>query len=493
MSPFLHGDGPAPVLRGIGLKKTFGSQVVFESLDIELRPGELVLLRGENGAGKTTLIDLLTGNQRADSGRLEVWQEDGSMQAIDARRADPPTLARLGIVKCWQRPELFWSHSVRDNLRIASSGSEDSALRVLARAVRFSHHGRVPADADLDQYLAELGLESLVERQATALSFGQSRRVSLALSAIVGTRALLLDEPLASLDREGTKAVNQLLGHWVEEKKRAVLVVEHALNERLLAGLKYRVLELRSRRLERGEGGDPTSSEVCSPVDLWTSTLESGTGLRRVGPVEPMGDGGFLLRFRSAPPENAMPLLSLERLRVQRGAWELFSPQRGQSDGLSMAVHSGDVAVLLARNGWGKSSLAKVIAGDLPATAGRVLLNGQPALDLPSWQRRRQGLLYTETANALFSNLSVGETLRLKNGFEALDGLKLASHREVRTLSGGERQRLALHCALSAADSRLLVLDEPFNGLDKEAVTRWLKLFEAAALQGKAILICLPA
>jgi len=493
MSPFFDGGSPPAVLRGVGLRKTFGSHVVFDALDIELHPGELVLLRGENGAGKTTLIDLLTGNQRADAGRLEIRHEDGATSVVDARRADPTTLARLGIVKCWQRPELFWSHSVRDNLKIAASGGEDSALRVLARAVSSAQPGRVPATEALDPYLTELGLASLVERKVTALSFGQSRRVSLALSAIVGTRALLLDEPLASLDCAGTKAVSQLLGQLVEEKKRAVLVVEHALNERLLAGLDYRVLELRSRRLEPGEGSDPTTSGGGSPVGFWTRTLEGGTGLRRYGPVEPMGDGGLLLRFRSTPPEGARPLLSLERLRARRGAWELFSPQRGQGDGLSMTLHSGDVAILLARNGWGKSSLAKVIAGDLPATAGQVFLNGQPARDLPPWARRRQGLLYTETANPLFGNLSVVETLRLKTGSEFADGLRLAPHRKVRTLSGGERQRLALHCALSAADSRLLILDEPFNGLDEETVTRWLGLFEAAALQGKAILICLPA
>ena len=79
------GDSP-PVLRGIGLRKSFGSQTLFESLDIELRPGELVLLRGENGAGKTTLIDLLTGNQRADHGRLEVRQASGTTCVVDAWR-----------------------------------------------------------------------------------------------------------------------------------------------------------------------------------------------------------------------------------------------------------------------------------------------------------------------------------------------------------------------------------------------------------------------
>ncbi|MDP9119889.1 MAG: ATP-binding cassette domain-containing protein [Acidobacteriota bacterium] len=490
MSGSLIGD-PLAVLRGTGLKKTFGNQIVFEALDIELRPGELVLLRGENGAGKTTLIDLLTGNQRADAGRLEIRQENGVVRTLDARRTTPPTLARLGIVKCWQRPELFWSLSVRDNLKVAAAGSEDSAFQGLARAVRESL-SRMPPAMGFDRYPAEFGLESLLERPATALSFGQSRRVSLALSAIVGTRALLLDEPLASLDREGAKTVNRLLGQLVTEQERAVLVVEHALNERLLAGLDYRVLELRCQRLEAAVESDRTRSEIRSPEVLWISTLEGGTGLRCQGPAQDLGDGGFLLCFRSSSAKVGRPLLSLEKLRVRRGTWELFSAHRGQGDGLSMVLHSGDIAILLARNGWGKSSLVKVIVGELPAAAGQMLLDGQPALGLPSWERCRRGLLYVETASPLFGNLSVGETLRLKRGADAESDVHFAPHREVRTLSGGQRQQLALHCAL-AAKSRLLVLDEPFNGLDRQAVAQWLKRLETAALEGKAILICLPA
>ncbi len=286
---------PPATLRGVGLTKRFGGHVVFESLDIDLCPGELVLLRGENGAGKTTLIDLLTGNQRGDTGRLEVLDGDGRPRIVDARTADPTTLARLGVVKCWQRPELFWTHSVRENLRIAASGSEDSALRVLANAMR-PDRSRLPADQGLDRRVKEFDMESLIDRAATALSFGQSRRVSLALSAAVGTRALLLDEPLASLDRQGTNAVNRLLSHLVDEQRLAVLVVEHALNEKLLAGIKYRVLELRAGRLESAEGQDRSRSEARQPVDLWTATLEGETGLRRLGPAEPMGDGGVLLR-----------------------------------------------------------------------------------------------------------------------------------------------------------------------------------------------------
>ncbi len=483
-------SGPV-VLRGVGLTKTFGSHTVFESLDIELRAGELVLLRGENGAGKSTLIDLLTGNQRADAGQLEVPERDGGTRELAARCLDPTTLARLGIVKCWQRPELFWSQTVGDNLQIAASGGEDSALRVLARALRGSR--RRPVDGRLAQYPKDLDLEALAERQATALSFGQSRRVSIALAALVGHRALLLDEPLASLDRAGTQAVKRLLGELVTDGRRAVLVVEHALNERLLAGLRYRVLELRSRRLDPGVDAGEVAGAIRPSVELWTDTVEGATGLRRQGPAESLGDGGDLLRFRHTSGDGARPVLELAGLRVRRSSWELFSPERGQGDGLSLALQPGDVAFLLARNGWGKTSLAKVISGDLPAAAGQVRLLGQNVSDLPAWARRRRGLLYTETANALFGNLSVGETLRLKGDTDGVNGLPLSLRRQVRTLSGGERQRLALHCALSARDVRLLVLDEPFNGLDAAAVAQWLRLLETAAAQGKALLICLPA
>ncbi|HXO27802.1 MAG TPA: ATP-binding cassette domain-containing protein [Thermoanaerobaculia bacterium] len=485
------GDSP-PVLRGIGLRKSFGSQTLFESLDIELRPGELVLLRGENGAGKTTLIDLLTGNQRADHGRLEVRQASGTTCVVDARRTDPTTLARLGIVKCWQRPQLFWTQTVRDNLKIAAAGAEDSAPRVLARALH-ARRDLGPAAANPESYLADLGLEALVGRCAMDLSFGQSRRLSIALSAIVGTRALLLDEPLASLDKPGTRTVNQLLGQLTEKRERAVLVVEHALNERLLAGLDYRVLELRSRRLDHGESRPAAHPEAGTPEELWTRTVESATGLRCQGPAEPLGDGGLLLRFRSRPPAGSAPLLVLERLRVRRGAWDLFTAERGLGEGVSMTVRAGEVAVLLARNGWGKSSLAKAIAGELPVTSGRVLLGGQPVSAAPSWIRRRQGLLYSETATALFTNLTVQETLSLKKASGRLGTLKVSPRKEVRTLSGGERQRLALHCALTAPNGRVLVLDEPFNGLDREAATHWLGRLEAAALEGKALLVCLPA
>jgi len=484
--------GAAPVLRGIGLRKSFGSHTVFDALDIELWPGELVLLRGENGAGKTTLIDLLTGNQQADEGRLEVRQAGGTTRVVDARHGEPTTLARLGIVKCWQRPELFWSHTVGDNLRIAACGSEDAAPRVLARALR-AHRPAEPAAADLDRALADLGLGSLVPQRATALSFGQSRRVSIALSAIVGTRAMLLDEPLASLDRAGVQTVNQLLRQLVERQERAVLVVEHALNERLLAGLEYRVLELRARRLADAGKGAAASSEVRPADQVWTGILEGATTLRRHGAVEPLGDGGCLLRFRSLSPGDARALLELQSVKVKRGAWDLFSPARGHSDGVSLTLHAGEVAVLLARNGWGKSSLVKVIAGELAATSGRVLLNGEPVSHIPAWRRRRRGLLYAETATALFTHLTVGETLLLKQAVRGADGLKLARGHLVQTLSGGERQRLALHCAFAAADSRVLVLDEPFNGLDREAIAHWLRQCEAAAPLGKALLICLPA
>ena len=507
--------GLSTVLRGASLSKAFGGQVLFDALDFELHAGELVLLRGDNGAGKSTLIDILTGNQRADGGRLEVQAAGGASSLIDARRGDPTRLARLGIVKGWQRPDLFWTHTVGDNVQIAASGDDDAAPRALLRLLGRRRGASAPA-RDGAGFLAALGVAALAEQPATALSFGQGRRVSIALSAVAGTRALLLDEPLASLDQAAAGAVNRFLAQLVAAGERAVLVVEHALNERLLAGLDYRVLELRGGRLRRGDPGAASTADPAaatggggSAIERWTATLESGGALRRQGPPANLGDGAFLLRFRGAPagggapfPADAagsggLPVLALERLQVRRGAWQLFTPERGQADGISLAIRRGEVAVLLARNGWGKSSLVRAIAGELPAAGGRVLLEGREVSRLPAWKRRRYGLLYAETASLLFSQLSVDETLRLK-GMAGTpggggSGLLAAGGRQVRTLSGGERQSLALHCALGAPRGSLLVLDEPFNGLDASAVAHWLGRFTAAALHGKALLICLPA
>jgi branched-chain amino acid transport system ATP-binding protein len=507
--------GPSPVLRGAGLRKAFGGQALFDALEIELHAGELVLLRGDNGAGKSTLIDILTGNQRADGGRLEVRAAGGASSLIDARRGDPTRLARLGVVKGWQRPDLFWTHTVADNLQIAASGGDDAAPRALLRLLgRWRGDGAAACDGA--GYLATLGVAALAGQPATALSFGQGRRVSIALSAVAATRALLLDEPLASLDQAAARAVNRFLAQLVAAGERAVLVVEHALNERLLAGLDYRVLELRGGRLLRGNPGaastaGPAAATAAGGLGIarWTATLERGNALRRQGQPEDLGDGAFLLRFRGAPAgggaplpaaasgRDRLPVLALERLRVKRGAWQLFTPERGQADGVSLAIGRGEVAVLLARNGWGKSSLARVIAGELPAAGGRVLLEGREVSRLAAWKRRRCGLIYAETASLLFSQLAVDETLRLKGmaGWPSAGGggFLPAGGRLVRTLSGGERQNLALHCALGAPHGSLLVLDEPFNGLDASAVAHWLGLFTAAALQGKALLICLPA
>lgn len=490
------GRSPAqPILRGVGLKKAYGNHKLFEAVDIDLFPGEITLLRGENGAGKTALLDILSGNLAADRGKLEIGTGETGPQEISAALGSPTRLARLGVVKCGQRPELFWSFTVRENLEIAARGSADSVLswRSANRTV-----GTVGTSSflSLADFVERLQLDSLLDRRASALSFGQTRRVSLAMSALVGHRALLLDEPMASLDHDGAASLASLLGTLTSELGRSVLLVEHLVNERLLSNLRYRILELRSGQLNEVEYQPPDHRSDLSQIRYWTDLIETTTRLRRTGTLQQLGTGGSLLRFQGPDPQmQSSPILVADRLRVERPHRMIFgsSGETAEEAGISLSLRTGEIAVLLARNGWGKTSFAQALSGELGLAAGMLRFDNQAMADLAPWLRRHLGIVYSETAARLFGNLSIKDIglMRLGKVFASPPGI--SPHQKIRTLSGGERQRLALSLALESPGARLLLLDEPFNGLDAKAVRFWLKRLESAAAENKAVLLCLPA
>jgi branched-chain amino acid transport system ATP-binding protein len=158
-------------------------------------------------------------------------------------------------------------------------------------------------------------------------------------------------------------------------------------------------------------------------------------------------------------------------LSVLRGKRQVLSK-------ISFTLYSGQVAVLFAANGYGKTSLLDAIAG-LVTCSGRVLLNGKPIHRLPAWERVKRGLCLLRARDNIFPNLKVSEMLRLSGVSDPPENVEPFLEKQVSALSGGERQRAVLQ-----------MMDEPFGALDAIGIDISLKLLTPQLNQ--AFLIALP-
>ncbi len=166
---------------------------------------------------------------------------------------------------------------------------------------------------------------------------------------------------------------------------------------------------------------------------------------------------------------------------------------------LSVRVEPGEIVGLLGPNGAGKSTAIAAIAGELKPASGTVLLDGQEIQNLPTYQRARKGLVYLPQEPSIFADCTVWENMLL--GVQGLSGsIEQARERleqfgihhltsaSAGTLSGGERRRLELARCL-VGEPRVLLLDEPFSGVDPIGVRGLQEIITALAKQGVGVLV----
>lgn len=207
------------MLTARGLMKRFGGIVVAEDLDLDLRPREIVALIGPNGAGKTTLFNMLTGFVRPDRGSIVF--EGQNIETLPSYRR-----ARLGLARTWQRPRLFESLSLIDNLMIAARDYPGERVFDLAFAparVRSSEHAAHERARNL---LDRVGLGTRAEGLSTRLSYGQQKLVGLARALMNEGRCILLDEPMAGVEGRTVELMKKVVRDEAHAGK-AVCVVEH--------------------------------------------------------------------------------------------------------------------------------------------------------------------------------------------------------------------------------------------------------------------------
>ena len=199
------------------LSKSFGGLPAISDVSFEVAAGERRLIIGPNGAGKTTLFNLITGDLRADDGRIELFGENVSRYATHRR-------VHRGLGRTYQIITLFAKDTLEHNVALSLLG--------LSRE-RWSLFGRIAPGIHREarEVLRRVGLEDLAGRPVSEVAYGDKRRVEIAMALAQRPRLLLLDEPLAGLSREERVAIKAL----IDEVPRDVTVVmiEHDMDTAL--------------------------------------------------------------------------------------------------------------------------------------------------------------------------------------------------------------------------------------------------------------------
>jgi rhamnose transport system ATP-binding protein len=449
----VNGTSTAPLLELRDIRKSFGGVHALKGVSFELRPGEVHALVGENGAGKSTLIKIVTGAHRPDSGTLSLL---GS-PVVDN---DPVTSRRLGVAVIYQQPALLPELSVAENIAL---GAEPAGLW---RRVRWA--ARVSRAREL---LGRIGAAVDPEAPVSSLSLPEQQMVEIAKALGADAKVLIMDEPTASLPEH--------------EVRRLFRVVQDLRSQGV--GIVYI-----SHRLEELE-------ELADRVTV-------------------LRDGNSV----ATKPRAELDRAELIRLMVGREVTQVFSKravERGEVRlelrgvrGVSLQVRRGEILGLAGLVGAGRTELARTLFGLTPADAGEILLDGVPvrvsgpsaAIELgiayvPE-DRRRHGVILDLPVAA---NATLAVLRRLsRRGFLDFDAERALAEEavarlQVKTpsvetpvghLSGGNQQKVALARWL-ATEPRVLILDEPTQGIDVGAKSEIHALMGDLAAKGLAVVM----
>jgi len=367
-------------------------------------------------------------------------------------------IARAGVTRSFQITNLFKGLSVGENLRLGVQARHPRRFDLLTPAENLADIER-----DTAELIAFLGLVGLEAVPAENLSYGGQRLLDVGIALAGRPGLLLLDEPLAGLaaaERDRVGGLVRRLGDLI-----GVLVVEHDID---------RVFEIANQVTVMNQG-----------QILVHGTVEAVRGDRRVREVYIGSGSAALARRPRAEVTLGAPLLGVTGLNSFYGKSHILTD-------VTLDVHEREVVAVLGRNGAGKSTLLKSIVGLVSPRPGSVRLDGRELAGRPPEAIAQMGVGYAPQGRRLFPGLTVADNLglgRLRRRDSALGGIHWDDDRifeyfpairerlqvPADLLSGGEQQMVAIARALTG-DVRLLLLDEPFEGL-APAITE--EVFEA--------------
>ena len=461
--PLGEGAGARVCARGWGWRHAGRKNAALSGVDLDIAPGERVLVLGPSGSGKSTLMGGLAG--------LLGGADEGEATGTLTVDGVAPAQARGRVGLLMQDPE---------------------AQVVLARVgddVAFGMENLGVAREEIwprvENSLEAVGLSVPLDHSTTELSGGQKQRLALASILAMGPGLLLLDEPTANLDPSGVAEVCAAVETVVERTGATVVVVEHRVD--VWASLVDRVIVV-------------ADGAIAADGPLREVLAQQGEALRERGIWLPGDDVAAEVGPAPEVPPASSEATPIARVTDLTIGYDASAPVRS---GIDLMIERGVSTCIVGANGAGKSTFALTLAGLLPPLEGTVEVETSDGTrgDPHEWSSKqllgRMSMVFQEPeyqflAATVAEELAIGPRAAgmtdeeiaplVDEHLEAL-GLTALARANPMTLSGGEKRRLSVATALISAPE-LLILDEPTFGQDRGTWLGLVRLLRAALERG---------
>ncbi len=466
--PPVSGVLKPPDLEIVQMSKHFGSLVALDQVSLHLKPGTFHALLGENGAGKSTLVKCIMGFYTPTAGAVLI---DGQRRAI----ASPRDAHHYGIGMVYQHFTSVPAMTVAENLVLSRYDDrpiihwqeEYKALQAFLETSPF----QVPLDVPVGQ-----------------LAAGQKQKLEILKQLYLQSRILILDEPTSVLTPQEADEVLGLLREEVSAGRLSVLLITHKFRE--VNAFTDAVTVLRRGKLAGSGLVKDLSVSDLTQMMLGESRETKAVAKAAIEPIPAV----LSIHDLHANKDNGLPAVK----------------------GVSLTIQGGEIVGIAGVSGNGQRELVEVLAGQRPATAGHILVNGElySATRKEMTERGVFALPEEPLRNACVPHMSVAENLALRT-FDrppqaAAGGLWLrlktirqrardlitafsvktpSENTPIGHLSGGNVQRTVLARELSAETIRLLIVANPCAGLDFAAVEYIHNQIVAARNRGVAVLL----
>ncbi|NQX14135.1 ABC transporter ATP-binding protein [Microbacteriaceae bacterium VKM Ac-2855] len=462
-----------------------------DGVSFDVAPGEVVLLLGPSGSGKSTLALALNGLIPHD-----VEAELSGSVTVDGLDTAIASVARLSehVSMVFQDPDAqIVTASVFDEVCFGPENLLVPRDEVLRRA---------------EDALRRVGLWERRADDPDRLSGGGKQRLAIACALAMRTRLLVFDEPTANLDPAGIEEVYAALAQLAASREHGIVLIEHNLDAAMPIVDRVVVIDAWGRPVVAGPAREVMTTRAAELIALgvWLpSATLAALALRAAGaeiaelPLTP-SELAVLLAEIEPPtatpplaPSTAEPVVQVTGLSVARRGTRILND-------VSLRIDAGSFTAIVGVNGAGKTTLLQAIAGVSPAPKGRIRVDGlDPATAAARESSRRVGFVFQNPEHQ-FIRSTVTEELRHGLELQRADnidetvermlarlGLAGLGERHPFLLSGGQKRRLSVATALIGG-ARVLALDEPTFGQDRERAAELIALLTELRSEGTTVI-----